>query len=136
MSNDRTQPLRSVPARSAARLSVMTFGRAVARRLCVALPALVVALGANVSLAQADGCPSGEPFFPLPEIVSQPVTLPSGKTIGALRGTMLLMDTQVFMMTRFGGGAPGTPGAVYDCVPQTVRAFRSPPQRLPTVAGQ
>jgi len=136
MSNDRTQPLRSVPARSAARLSVMTFGRAVARRWGVALPALVVALGANVSLAQADACPSGEPFFPLPEIVSQPVTLPSGKTIGALRGTMLLTDTQVFMMTRFGGGAPGTPGAVYDCVPQTVRAFRSPPQRLPTVAGQ
>jgi FtsP/CotA-like multicopper oxidase with cupredoxin domain len=137
MSNDRTQPLRSVPARSAARLSVMTFGRAVARRWCVALPALVVALGANVSLAQADGCPSGEPFFPLPEIVSQPVTLPDGKKIEALRGTMLLTDTQVLMMTRFGGGAPGTPGAVYDCVPQTVRAFRSQStQRLPNVAGQ
>ena len=89
-----------------------------------------MALTAGMPLAHAGPCPSGQPFVKLPEIVWHTETLKDGKKVDVLRGTLQLTDTQVLMMTRFGPGgsasgtAPGTPGAVYECNPQTVRAFR------------
>jgi hypothetical protein len=107
------------------------------------LPAAIVALAAGMPLAHADPCPSGQPFVKLPEIVWNTETLRDGKKVEVLRGTLQLTDTQVLMMTRYapGGGAsgtvPGTPGAVYECNPQTVRAFRVlPAYPLPPSAGQ
>jgi len=143
MSNDCTKPLRSERARSAARLAVGTLGRTIARRWRVALPAVIVALTAGLPLGHAGPCPSGQPFVKIPEIVWHSETLKDGKEIDVLRGTLKLTDTQVLMMTRFspGGGssgaAPGTPGAVYECDPQTVRAFRVlPDYPLPPSAEQ
>jgi FtsP/CotA-like multicopper oxidase with cupredoxin domain len=143
MSNDRTKPLRSERARSAARLGVGTLGRTIAQRWRVALPTVIVALTAGVPLAHAGPCPSGQPFIKIPEIVWHSETLKDGKKIDVLRGTLKLTDTQVLMMTRFppGGGSsaapPGTPGAIYECDPQTVRAFRVlPDYPLPPSAGQ
>ena len=53
MSNDRTKPLSSGRARSAARRAVAMLGRTVARRCGVAVPAAIVALTAGMQLAQA-----------------------------------------------------------------------------------
>jgi FtsP/CotA-like multicopper oxidase with cupredoxin domain len=143
MSNDRTKPLRCEGARSAARLAMGTLGRAIARRWRVAVPAVIAALTAGMPLAHAGPCPSGEPFVKIPEIVWHTETLKDGKKVDVLRGTLRLTDTQVLMMTRFGpgGGAsgtvPGTPGAVYKCNPQTVRAFRLlADYAIPPAAGQ
>ena len=104
---------------------------------CSATRLAVVAatLGLPMSPAQAGDCPSTQSYFKVPEIVSQG---------GVLRGTLQLVDTQVLMMTRFppkGQTArvpPGTPKAIYDCSPQTVRAFRIHPQPYlpPAYAGQ
>jgi FtsP/CotA-like multicopper oxidase with cupredoxin domain len=130
MSNDRTKPLSSGRTRSAARRAVVMLGRGIARRCGVAVPTAIVALTAGMPLAQASPCPSGEPFAKIPEIVWHTETLPNGKKVDILRGLLRLTDTQVNMMTRFGPGGvaggttPGTPGAVYECNPQTVRAFR------------
>jgi FtsP/CotA-like multicopper oxidase with cupredoxin domain len=130
MSNDRTQPLSSGRTRSAARRAVMMLGDAMARHCGIAVPAVVVAFTAGMPLAHAGPCPSGEPFVKIPEIVWHTETLKNGKKVDILSGLLRLTDTQVNMMTRFGpGGAaggttPGTPGAVYECNPQTVRAFR------------
>jgi hypothetical protein len=141
MPNDLTT-LRSEPARSTVLTAVETLGHAIAKRWRIALPAVIVALAADIPLAHAGACPSAQPFVKIPEIVSQADKLPDGKTIHVLRGMMELTDTQVLMMTRLpatgsNGVAPGTPGAVYDCSPQTVRAFRVlPAQPLPASAGQ
>lgn len=130
MSNDRTKPLSSERTRSTARLAVVMLGRAMARRCRVAVPAVIVALTAGMPLAHAGPCPSGQPFVKIPEIVWHTETLKNGMKVDILRGLLRLTDTQVNMMTRFnpGGGSsgatPGTPGAVYECNPQTVRAFR------------
>lgn len=93
--------------------------------------------------AHAGDCPDNQPFFKLPEIVAQKITTQDGKTIEVLRGTLKLTDAQVLMMNRFppqgqtNSVAPGTPGAIYDCFAQTVRAFRLfPDQPLPAAAGQ
>jgi FtsP/CotA-like multicopper oxidase with cupredoxin domain len=106
------------------------LGRAMARWCGVAVPAVVMALSAGMPPAHAGPCPSGQPFAKIPEIVWHTETLPNGKQVDILRGLLRLTDTQVNMMTRYGPGGvaggttPGTPGAVYDCNPQTVRAFR------------
>lgn len=96
--------------------------------------ATIAVLAVQVSSARAGECPSSQPFFKNPEIVSDK---------GVLRGTLKLTDAQVLMMTRFAPKgqtqrvAPGTPGAIYDCSPQTVRAFRVYPEAsLPASAEQ
>jgi FtsP/CotA-like multicopper oxidase with cupredoxin domain len=137
MLNDRTKPLRSEPA-----ASVGALGRTFAQRCCIAAAAVAAALMLQIPLAHAGDCPSNEPFFKLPEIVAQKITR-DGKPLEVLRGTLKLTDAQVLMMNRFppqgqtNPVAPGTPGAIYDCFPQTVRAFRLfPDQPLPAAAGQ
>jgi FtsP/CotA-like multicopper oxidase with cupredoxin domain len=143
MSNQRTKPLRSERTRSAVRLVRRTIGRAIARCWRVTLPAVIVAFTAGMPPAHAGPCPSGQPFAKLPEIVWHTETLKDGRKVDVLRGTLQLTDTQVLMMTRYGPGGtasgtiPGTPGAIYECNPQTVRAFRVlPAQPLPPSAGQ
>ncbi|HEY4922508.1 MAG TPA: multicopper oxidase domain-containing protein [Xanthobacteraceae bacterium] len=138
MPNDRTKPLRSEPA---PRLAVGALGRTLARRR-LALPAAFAALMLAMPMAHAGDCPSDQRFFKVPEIVSQTI-MRDGKPISVLRGTMELTDAQVLMMTRFPpqgqtkAVAPGTPGAIYNCFAQTVRAFRIfPAQPLPAADGQ
>jgi FtsP/CotA-like multicopper oxidase with cupredoxin domain len=141
MASHSTKRLRSEQARSAARLLMAAIGRTLAGRRGVAAPAVFAVLMLQMPLAQADPCPSNQPFFQVPEIVSQTVTK-DGKQYGVLRGTLRLTDAQVSMMSRFPPAgqtnpvAPGTPGAIYECFPQTVRAFRLPDYPLPQLDGQ
>ncbi len=133
MPNDPANPLGSAAPASAARPALSTLGRTLVRRWRIVAPAAFAALMLQVPLAHAGDCPSNEAFFKVPEIVTQN---------GALRGTLKLTDTQVWMMTRFpgqgnNGVAPGAPGAIYSCFAQNVRAFRLfPDVPLPAAAGQ
>ncbi len=118
------KPLPSTMTHSATRHAVRTRRHGSARPWRLAVPAAAAALALQLSAAHAGDCPGTQSFVRLPEIVSQG---------GILRGTMQLVDSQVLIMTRFppkgqtGTVRPGTPKAIYDCSPQTVRAFRPYP---------
>ena len=94
--------------------------------LCRCLAALSVAAAALIALmpsAHAQGvvCPPiSQPLVKIPELVSDK---------GVLSGTVMLQDVQVrmpFRIPQLNGRAvvPGTPGAIYQCLGQTVRGFR------------
>jgi FtsP/CotA-like multicopper oxidase with cupredoxin domain len=103
---------------------VMTDDRAriLFRRLYAALPAALAALLAQMPAAHAVEClPISQPLVKIPEIIS---------TNGRLHGTIVLQEVQermIFRIPQLNGAAvpPGTPGAVNQCLPQNVRAFRA-----------
>src|SRR5579862_5528638 len=98
MANNSTKALCAERAHSASRLASDALGRTFARCWRVVAPAVVAALTLHAPLAHADDCPRNQPFFKVPEIVSQTVTK-DGKQIGVLRGTLRLTDAQVSMMS-------------------------------------
>jgi FtsP/CotA-like multicopper oxidase with cupredoxin domain len=133
MGTDCAKPFPSPTARSVAWRTIRAFRPITAQPWRLAAPAAVLAL--QVSAAHAGECPGPQSFVRIPEIVEHD---------GILRGTMELVDSQVLIMTRFppkGSKAgttvrPGTPMAIYDCSPQTVRAFRIYPQPALPTAGE
>ena len=86
-----------------------------------AAPVALVALAAHPASAQTLDClPISQPLVKIPEFVSQN---------GVLRGTVMLQAVEarmVFRIPTLNGKAvpPGTPGAIYQCLPQNVRGFR------------
>jgi FtsP/CotA-like multicopper oxidase with cupredoxin domain len=111
MSKDRTTPVGRPQVGSALRRGLAAVSAA-------------AALIALMPSAQAQGvvCPPiSQPLVKIPEIVSEN---------GVLRGTVMLQDVQLRMLFRIPqttpGRAlpPGTPGAIYQCLGQTVRGFR------------
>jgi len=111
MSNDRATPIgRSQPG-------------SVIRNCLAAMSVATAALIALMPSAQAQGvvCPPiSQPLVRIPELVSQN---------GVLRGTVLLQDVQLRMLFRIPQlnrrpVHPGDPGAIYQCLGQTVRGFR------------
>jgi FtsP/CotA-like multicopper oxidase with cupredoxin domain len=93
------------------------------RRCLVAVAVAAAALIALTPSAQAQGvvCPPiSQPLVKIPEIVSDK---------GVLRGTVMLQDVQLRMLFRIPQlnrkpVHPGDPGAIYQCLGQTVRGFR------------
>jgi FtsP/CotA-like multicopper oxidase with cupredoxin domain len=112
MSTDRMKPpVRSVPRRAPRAL----------RHWLAAAPAALAALLAHTPAHAIECLPMSQPLVKIPEIVSQN---------GVLRGTLMLQDVQLRMIFRIpslNGNAvpPGTPGAINQCLGQTVRGFRS-----------
>jgi FtsP/CotA-like multicopper oxidase with cupredoxin domain len=120
MSHDRAKPLDGRQLRSASRQAPRALFRGV-RRWLAAVPVCMAALIAQTPLAHALDClPVSQPLVKIPEIVTQN---------GVLRGTVELQDVQlrmVFRIPQLNGNAvpPGTPGAINQCLGQTVRGFR------------
>jgi FtsP/CotA-like multicopper oxidase with cupredoxin domain len=93
------------------------------RRCLAAVSGAAAALIALMPSAQAQGvvCPPiSQPLVKIPELVSQN---------GVLRGTVMLQDVQLRMLFRIPQlnrrpVHPGDPGAIYQCLGQTVRGFR------------
>jgi len=85
------RPLCAERAHSTARLASGALGRTFTRRWRVAASTVIAALILHAPMAHADGCPSNQPFFKVPEIVSQTFTK-DGRQIGVLRGTLRLTD--------------------------------------------
>jgi FtsP/CotA-like multicopper oxidase with cupredoxin domain len=106
--------------------------RATVRRWLAAAPVAVAALFAQMPIAHAIDClPISQPLVKIPEIVSQG---------GVLRGTVMLQDVQlrmVFRIPTLNGKAvpPGTPGAINQCLGQTVRGFRGLNAQPPVPPG-
>jgi FtsP/CotA-like multicopper oxidase with cupredoxin domain len=87
----------------------------------VAVPGAVAVLMLQAPVAHALEClPVSQPLVRIPELVARD---------GVLRGTMVLTADQQRMIFRsplYKGNSvqPGLPGGSYQCLPQTVRAFR------------
>ena len=104
----------------------------VMRACLAAAPVALAAMAAQPASAQTLEClPQSQPLVKIPEFVAQN---------GVLRGTVMLQAVQermVFRIPTLNGKAvpPGTPGAIYQCLPQNVRGFRGLDAQPPVPPG-
>ncbi len=122
MTYDRAKPLGCEQVKSPEQFWPIRVLRTPLRRWCAAAPVALAALLAQMPAAHALDClPISQPLVKIPEIIARD---------GVLRGTIMLQDVQermIFRIPTLNGAAvpPGTPGAIYQCLPQNVRAFRA-----------
>jgi FtsP/CotA-like multicopper oxidase with cupredoxin domain len=132
MTYDRAKPSGCEQAKSLEQPWLVRLLRGAARRWGAAVPAALAAMLGQMPAAHALDClPISQPLVKIPEIVSQ---------MGVLRGTIMLEDVQermIFRIPTLNGQAvpPGTPGAIYQCLPQNVRAFRALDPSFPLQPG-